>query len=260
MAPGMGTACDGLDAGTVAGAVWVGGYSAAAAESDTTADTTAWESWSQATAGTSAQTWSSWDQQATAYSSEIAWSSWQYLYQSGQAAAVQQAQQVTAMQAQEASYQTHIYGIWSQESDVYLERRKRQARTQRREEQRRIKTERKKKARVETADRRALELLKDIIGPEEMQVFKETGRLLVKGEKFDWMITQRDHGGVSVQRIKKGKMADLCVHLKQGHEYPKVDHVVTYALRAKLAEKHLNKEANVTREYDVAELPKAACM
>jgi hypothetical protein len=101
----------------------------------------------------------------------------------------------------------------------------------------------------------AQELLLDLIGERELKVYKETGRLLVKGRKHDYMIW-RDN---KVQRIEKDKVHDLCVHLEGAHSFPKSDNVIALKLHIEHDEDGFNRKAHHVRTYDrPARLPMAA--
>lgn len=116
----------------------------------------------------------------------------------------------------------------------------------------RIKKERDQKA---NAEETAQVLLGELIGDEELAVYKETGRVLVKGKSHDYML----HVGGKVQRIEKNKITDLCVHVSQRPLIPDTDNVIGLALHIKADEKDFNKVANlVTVRERGSELPRAA--
>ena len=107
------------------------------------------------------------------------------------------------------------------------------------------------------AEDKAKQLLLDLIGEEELKVYEETGRLFVKGNKYDYVV--RRHGGV--ERIEKDKITDLCVHLKNSYSYPKTDNVIALKLAIEDDEDNVLKLANTHGSKDrPAILPKAACM
>lgn len=107
------------------------------------------------------------------------------------------------------------------------------------------------------AEERAVELLMDIVGPEEAVVYKATGNLLVKGHKADWLIGRNG----SVRRIEKGKVVSLCLHSDKRYEQPETDNVVALALHAKFAEQEMAKGnwLNETRIEDFV-MPRAAVL
>jgi hypothetical protein len=114
-----------------------------------------------------------------------------------------------------------------------------------------------KLARAE-AEERALELFEDVLGSEQRKVYEETGRLLVHGEKFDWIIHKKPH---LVQRVEKGKVVDMCVHLREGNmSIPNADRVLAFGLKAKYDEDELNDIANVARTRGDEGLPLCAVM
>lgn len=99
----------------------------------------------------------------------------------------------------------------------------------------------------EEAEERAVECLIDIIGKEQGEVYRETGRLLVHGEKYSWLL--KKSGGVF--RIGKDKANKYCVHLKDLHSYPETDNIISLAMRLKDDEKAVEKEANCNGEAEV---------
>ena len=106
------------------------------------------------------------------------------------------------------------------------------------------------------AEEKAKELLLDLIGEEELKVYNETGRLLAKGNKYDYLLERE---GV-VRRIEKDKVVDLCVHLVTKHRYPMTDNVIALKMLVEDDEETFNKKANFIREYKKPfDLPKCAC-
>ena len=97
------------------------------------------------------------------------------------------------------------------------------------------------------ADEKALELLQDLITDDEFAVYQETGRLLVRGRKHDYLV-QRDSG--RVVRCEKGKVADLCMHLEDYHTYSKHDNVIAMKLFLEGREDQFNQEANLCGRRD----------
>ena len=47
----------------------------------------------------------------------------------------------------------------------------------------------------------------DLIGEEQLEIYNETGRLLVHGHKYDYIL-QKDG---FVKRVEKDKVVDLCI-------------------------------------------------
>ena len=95
----------------------------------------------------------------------------------------------------------------------------------------------------ENAEDVALVLLGELIGGEQLEIYKKTGRILVSGRKHDYMI--KKSGGVS--RVEKGKMVDLCVHVQEKILLPPTDNVIGLAMHIKADEKDFNKVANASR-------------
>ena len=85
-----------------------------------------------------------------------------------------------------------------------------------------------------------------MIGDEYLEVYKRTGRLFVKGKKYDYIIQK---GGYIVQ-LKGNKVIDLCVHLEQRHAMPLTDDVIAMKLRIENGEKKVLELANEWGEQD----------
>ena len=109
------------------------------------------------------------------------------------------------------------------------------------------------------AELKAQELLFDLIGEVQTKLFNDTGRLLVKGEKFDWLISKSgvsDRAQVRIQKVKKDKIIDLCVRIDD--PVPPSDRIITFALRAKYDEEAFEKTANNTRVNENQVIPECA--
>lgn len=94
--------------------------------------------------------------------------------------------------------------------------------------------------RKEQAELTAQSLLEDLISKEDLEYYRETGRLLVKGRKYDYVIF-KDAG---VYRVDKDKIHDLCIHLKKQYGFPKTDNVISLKLLIEANEKEFLKTAN----------------
>ncbi len=106
------------------------------------------------------------------------------------------------------------------------------------------------------AEMTAKELLLELIGEKEMKVYEETGRLFVKGKKYDYLVQKRG----ALKRIEKDKITDFCVHIDR-YDYPRTDNVIALKLALENNEKEILKRANNHgSEARPAELPRAACM
>lgn len=109
----------------------------------------------------------------------------------------------------------------------------------------------------EAAERKARELLFDLIGEKEFRVYKETGRVYVKGKKHDYIVQKTGY----VQMIEKDKIVDLCIHLQDKYSMPETDNVIALKLFAEADEEAFLKTANRHASRDrPTELPLAACM
>ena len=98
------------------------------------------------------------------------------------------------------------------------------------------------------SEEKAKELLLDLIGPEQMEVYNRTGRVFVKGRQFDWLLETEGHR-CRLTKITKDKVHDLCIHMEHD-SIPKTDQVIGYMLQAKHNEEHLVKTANLVRVND----------
>ena len=107
----------------------------------------------------------------------------------------------------------------------------------------------------EEAEQKAKDLLLDLIGEEQLEIYNETGRLLVHGHKYDYIL-QKDG---FVKRVEKDKVVDLCIHLTNKHKYPETDNVVALKLLAETNEEEFNRLANNHGEHGrPEEMPRCA--
>ena len=117
--------------------------------------------------------------------------------------------------------------------------------------------ERKLKMEKVAADRKAKELLLDLIGKKELKVFELTGRLFVRGKMYDYIVPRKG----LIQRIEKDKITDLCIHLTDSYSMPDLDNVIALKLLAEADDYRLNEIANAhTPRPRPEEIPRAACM
>lgn len=105
-----------------------------------------------------------------------------------------------------------------------------------------------KEVEKQKAEEKAKELLLDLIGPEQMEIYNRTGRVFVKGTRFDWLL-QTVGSRCNLRKLKKDKVHDLCIHI-DNDQIPKTDQVIGYLLSAKFNEEHLDRTANLVRTYD----------
>ena len=94
----------------------------------------------------------------------------------------------------------------------------------------------------EQAEEVAQVLLGELIGEEQLEIYKETGRIVVNGRKHSYLIAKS--GGV--KRVERGKLVDLCVHVQQKILLPPTDNVIGLAMHIKADEKDFNKVANAS--------------
>lgn len=114
------------------------------------------------------------------------------------------------------------------------------------------------------AELTAQELLKDLITEEEMEVYMKTGRVLVKGNKHDYILTKGYQADVI--KIEKGKVVDLkshnkkvkgisyCVHPVDQNKIPDTDKVIAMKIALESEEEAIMGRANARgdRELDLA--------
>jgi len=113
------------------------------------------------------------------------------------------------------------------------------------------------KSERELAEEKAKKLLLDLIGEDQMAIYEETGRVFVKGRKYDYIVKKEG----LVERIEKDKIQDLCVHLDNRSKYPPTDNVIAMKLSLENDERRILKLANKQGSRDLPEeMPLAACM
>jgi hypothetical protein len=107
------------------------------------------------------------------------------------------------------------------------------------------------------AEAKAKQLLLDLIGKEDLDIYNETGRLFVKGKKYDYIIQKEGF----IKRVEKKKITDLCVHLDNRYKYPSTDNVIAMKLAIEADEAQVLKLANNHGSSKRPKtLPRAACM
>ena len=101
----------------------------------------------------------------------------------------------------------------------------------------RIKEEEERK---QLAELTAQELLEDLIGGEELALYRETGRLVVPGRKYTYVL--KKEGGV--YKVEKDKIINLCIHLREKYKYPETDNVISLKAFIEANEYEFLKTAN----------------
>lgn len=100
------------------------------------------------------------------------------------------------------------------------------------------------------AELTAQALLEDLIDEEQMRIYKESGNLVIYGEKYDYVL--RRIGGVI--RVEKGKVKPLvrklCIHLREKYKYPETDNVIALKLFLESDEEAFLDKANKQSEID----------
>jgi hypothetical protein len=91
------------------------------------------------------------------------------------------------------------------------------------------------------AEDKAQELLSHLIGKDLMTVYKETGRLFVKGKEYDYIIPRDGF----IKKIGRNKVYDMCVHLERKSAMPETDNVIAMKLFLENNEKEALSLANI---------------
>jgi hypothetical protein len=114
------------------------------------------------------------------------------------------------------------------------------------------------KRKREEAEKNAQDLLELLIGEEQLKVYKETGRVFIKGKDADYQIV-RGHG-YNIRKIEKETVRDFCVHLRNKSSMPETDNVVALLLNLQANEKAVMELANDHGQSadDYHSLPRAA--
>jgi len=102
------------------------------------------------------------------------------------------------------------------------------------------------KRKREEAELKAEELLMDLIGENELGVYRETGRIMVRGVKHDYLLEKEG----KVTRVEKDNMVDLCIAMRDKWRYPKTDNILALKLAIDSDENWFNKEANEQGRYE----------
>ena len=217
--------------------------------------TSSWTYWTDSSTGTSTtcssnETWASWN--TTSNSSTATTNTWYYWTSDSTTDAT--------VRTTDETWTNWAYGqatIRIYEGDFstpYVDKRRERLKQKRarRRHKRQLRKEAARRAmrelELQKAEEKAQELLLDLIGPEQMEVYKRTGRVFVKGRHYDWLL-QTIGSRCYLKRIVKNKIHDLCIHM-DNDAIPKTDQVIGYLLHAKHNEEHLNYKANIVRAYD----------
>ena len=109
----------------------------------------------------------------------------------------------------------------------------------------------------EVAEDKAVTLLESFIGKKEVEIYKNTGKLYVKGKNGLYIAKK----GGGIQKVEGNKVISYCVHLERKWKCPPTDEVVAMKFLLEEDDKNVIKIANrmSTHEYG-DKLPIAACM
>ncbi len=154
----------------------------------------------------------------------------------------------------------NTYYVWTTWSDVAEAQKETREQRRARETQARIEEQERLDKAAAVAEARkqaeltAQKLLEDLLDSEEMEVYQKTGRVLVKGQKHDYILTKGYQAGVL--KIEKGKVLDLksyrgkvkgrslCVHPVDQSKLPETDKVIAMKIALESEEAEMLKRAN----------------
>lgn len=211
---------------------------------------TAWIRWSQDT-GTSSTTDSCWESWSTDNTTSTASA---VTITEDQAFQIWSAETDNGTSVSTSGTADYTWRAWSEETSTSVERVEIEVTPEESKAyKKKYRSERRKR---KIAEARAKALLCILIGKKDLEVYKETGRLLVKGRKYDYLLDE--NGGV--KQVAKNKIVDLCVHLRNNHNLPKTDRVIGLKMAIEADEPHFLRTANVIRTNRREELPRAAGM
>jgi hypothetical protein len=162
-----------------------------------------------------------------------------------------------------ATSTTSDYYIWTTWADV--SEAQKETREQRRAREAQAKIEAQERDAViearKQAELTAQKLLEDLLNAEEAEVYRETGRVLIKGQKHDYILTKGYQTGVL--KIEKGKVIDLkshigrvrgrrlCVHPVDLSKLPDTDKVIAMKVALEAEEDRMLKLANDHGEQEL---------
>lgn len=109
------------------------------------------------------------------------------------------------------------------------------------------------------SEEKACELLGDIIGRDQLDIYKRSKQLLVEGKHNKYILNGGD-SGYRLRKIdeKKKQLEELCVHLADCFKYPVTDNIIAILLSLSNNEKEVVKLANHHGFRDYVQLPEAA--
>jgi len=106
------------------------------------------------------------------------------------------------------------------------------------------------------AEDKALILLSSFIGEEELEKYKETGQIYVRGR--NGLYLAKKGGGVS--KIEGKKITNFCVYTDRRYKCPPTDDVIALKTMLEHDDNKVIQIANRMSTREVKELPLAACM
>ena len=166
--------------------------------------------------------------------------------------------EVTYVTSTSTTTSTTINYVWEDWVDSSYTENEEQARERQPEASNSDDQWKKRQEERKAAEAKAVELLQVLIGEEQTKVYMETGRVFLRGKKFDYHIVKGS--GFNIRKIEKDKVRDLCVHINKSI-YPDTDNVVALLLALQDDEEAILKMANdhgASRDTPIEDLPRAA--
>lgn len=109
---------------------------------------------------------------------------------------------------------------------------------------------------AKAAEDKALLLLESFIGEEEIERYKKTGQVYVKGK--NGLYLAKKGGGVS--KIEGKRLISFCVYTNRKYKCPPTDDVIALKTMLEYDDEKVIQIANRMGSKEVEELPLAACM
>lgn len=116
------------------------------------------------------------------------------------------------------------------------------------------------------SERRAQSMLRELIGAEQLEVYKSTGNLYVVGKRYNYiirvngMLIKIDKKPSIIPHLAKNNAQFLCISIARAGNYPPTDKVIALKLMLEAREKDVLKQANRFERYCLPPNIQAACM
>lgn len=132
--------------------------------------------------------------------------------------------------------------LTKEQAAILAEQRRVETERQEREYQAAQKAVREREQKLIKAEKVAKLLLGELIGPELLKKYEETGKLMFRGQTGTFIL---DKGGLH-KFIKNDKITSLCIHLKEKQIYPPTDNMIALKTLLQADEGEFYKIANKT--------------